>query len=210
MAGLLETVVGIRTEVREAGESLEECAEHLRGRGMLEMGAEARNSVASVEASGVSDQIGALLLLVEGGSWMRLQFEVRRVQEVMVRLGALLDDAHAKDYDEGERGDGEDGDARGGGLEDTKRLLEGCTSGNIAGQWNKVETTLKNAVENLIPRIVMSLRGYGVGVQGLSRVDRLRARSRACLEDAGGGLGELMPELDLMLIRVQSCFDGHR
>jgi hypothetical protein len=215
MAELLETVVRIRTEIREVGDRLEECGEHLGGHSMLVMGAEARSSVASVEASTVSDQVGALLELVEGNSWVRLRLQVGRVQGVIVRLGALLDEAHARDYDNAggnEGGDdaGEGCASRQQGLEDTERLLEGCTSGNIAGQWNKVESALKNAVENQIPQLVVSLRGYGAGVQGTSRVDRLRARSRACIEDAGARLGELMPELDLMLIRVQSCFDGDR
>jgi len=215
MAGLLETIVGIRTEVREAGDRLEECGEHLGGRSMLVMGAEARNSVASVEASTVSDQIGALLELVEGNLWVQLRLQVRRVQEVIVRLGGLLDEAHSKDYDNaGGNEDGDDGEEEGAsrrqGLEDTERLLEGCTSANIAGQWKKVESALNNTVENQIPQLVVSLRGYSVGVQGSSRVDRLRARSRACIEDAGARLGELMPELDLMAVRVQSCFDGDR
>lgn len=95
-------------------------------------------------------------------------------------------------------------------LEDTERLLRGCTSGNIAGQWKKVDSALRRAFEDQLPHVVMSLRAYGAAVHGAGRVERMRGRAEACLREGGGDLEKLMPELDLMTIRYTSLIISHK
>lgn len=57
-------------------------------------------------------------------------------------------------------------------------------------------------------QVVELLDNYGALNQGiLAATDRLGRRGREVLKKTEGGLERLLPEFELMLIRVQSCFD---
>mmetsp|Transcript_32454 Transcript_32454/g.78533 ORF Transcript_32454/g.78533 Transcript_32454/m.78533 type:complete len:83 (-) Transcript_32454:54-302(-) len=78
----------------------------------------------------------------------------------------------------------------------------------VLGQWRPVEALLRTCLGDQLPGLVHSLRGYGAVDPGLEgRVQRLKELVEARMQPAGEGLKGLLPELELMLIRVESCFD---
>ncbi len=117
-----------------------------------------------------------------------------------------MDDVHAQEYEV------EDASQRRGGppkgLETTMKLLKGCTSNMVVGQWRPMEAMLRRALEEDAPKLMGHLQIYAAlnpGMEGL--VDKLRIGADETLGSADRCLENLLPEIDLILIRVQSCFD---
>lgn len=132
--------------------------------------------------------------------WLKFGAGVRGIEQVIKKVGKVLDDMHS------ERNDSGDGVPK--QLQATMRLLQGCTSAMIMGQWKPLDATLRRILEEQVPRIMVHLNVHGMLQSHVSvLLDRLRDDAHGKLQASDRGLQALLPEVDLILIRVQSCYD---
>jgi hypothetical protein len=147
----------------------------------------------------------------QASSWVKLRSAAKSMEKVIHKLGAFLDDVHAQDYEGLPRQDEDAANRRVGPpkeLETTMRLLKGCTSGMISGQWSPLEVMMHKALDDEAPRLMTHLQMYAALNPGTEAVaERLRTGALERLQSAERSLEALLPEVDLILIRVQSCFD---
>jgi hypothetical protein len=93
-------------------------------------------------------------------------------------------------------------------LETTMSLLNGCTSSMISGQWSPLEVMMHKALDDETPRLMAHLQMYAALNPGTELIaERLRIGALERLQSTERSLEALLPEVDLILIRVQSCFD---
>ena len=218
VGALLESLVFIKSRLGSLDEQLEEMQSHLKG-SAWRMSPDALSSVASVEMQALEEHLAALhhILLVAGDRsllastppFVLLHSRIRALMSVLARLGQTLDSPAEGGGLPEERGD-ERGSVRTlGGLDVTLQLLKDCTCKVIRGQWTPSAKLVASMCHERVPSILKTLAAIGVvDAASVAMARQLQRRADDEMPRTRQALEALLPEIDLMLIRVESCFDN--
>ena len=231
VAGVLASLVSIKARLGELDGHLEEMQSHLKG-GIWNMSSETRNSVASVEMSALSEHLEALShilrapgersLALDTPPFVLLNSRIDALLAVLTSLGHALDEHHTlaceRQQQEPQQESGTDGnEERAGpstrvrplaGLDISLLILKDCKGSVLRAQWHPAKQMLVRMTRTVVPAILEAIQMQGA-MEASSAVEtrHLQRRVDRLLPQVTAALEALLPEVDLMLIRVQSCFD---
>jgi hypothetical protein len=167
----------------------------------------------------------------ESAPFVALHAHMRALEAVLARLGRALDEAHdaptCDKSDEREqrcvrsRGAGEeeggDGEVRAArrradeeGIGTSKVLLRDCSWGVISAQWNAAVGMSGRVLSKTVPEVLSKLQRHGVVRDDMgcaSAVRQVQESAEREVRRTTEAMDALLPELELMVIRVESCFD---
>jgi len=222
VADLVQAVVDIKSRLNQVCDHLREIESHLDTSSMRRMAGDARISVACVEASALTEQLREMASILFGAEeataeqdecpWRLVWRRIGNVANAIDKVGDALDSYHTTVFENRGAGRGAEAEVDRNtppvGLDTTRRLLQGCTVAMIQGQWRPTEGLMRKAFEELLPQVMELLHMNGAlsrNILGMN--ERLERRGREVLKRTEGSLERLLPEFEVMLIRVQSCFD---
>jgi len=201
---VIKALVTTKDEVNAVASRIDECKIHLEN--LQGMSADASISVLAVERSGLGEALNTLNDTLSsnsparqpggGGCWGDTKTGFSKLQDEVMALGGDLDKCGA---------------VQPTGLRTTRSILHTCKGSTLQGQWDPLSQQLKRLHEVLIPAALRLFAVHRLHPQELMRLSEiasaLQKRDLDEVEKINAVLEELVPEVEIMLVRVESWFD---
>ena len=132
-----------------------------------------------------------------GGSWASANVAIQSFTAAMLELGEVLDNVS---------------EDQPSGLSSTRNILSNCTSSAIRGQWLPMKEAIEELILREIPAVLTQLtvaqHTQQVEVAAMQRgVEMLQHKAHAMIQHTESLMQQLLPELEVAAVRVNSMFD---
>jgi hypothetical protein len=198
LSDAVRTLLDLKTVAKAIHDKLTEVAQHMRDIEYRCNTMESREAVLMVESMTIDEETKKLnaLLPAQGGQWGTLHTNLKTLGTRLESLGEALERQYTRS------------EWQAAGLSDTRELLLSCSASTIESQWSSTCVLIDQSLGELLLPLLQSLGAVGANVRGSMEQHRsLSARWLQWRNIFNEQMEQILPEVQLMLVRVDSCFD---